>query len=108
VLSSNPETGPASSGFTVQTGVWYLRPALESVSTFVGGMLEFRSIGGASPQGDMAVVAQAGAEYAVAPRFAVGSSIGLAFRTGDSSAGGRPGSSFATTRVALFLTWWFT
>lgn len=105
--SETPDSGKSRSNFSVQTGFWMVQPAMESMSTFYGGGVEFQTTSGSVSHGDLGLMAMAGAEYAFSKRLSVGSLVGLAYRFGDTSAGGRKGSSLATARVGVFLTWWF-
>ena len=105
--SASPDSGASRTAFAVQTGMWFYRPAVENVSTFYGGSVEFRSSTGARRVGDLGLSANVGVEYSLSRRFAVGTYMGLTFRFGDTSADGNKGYSVGTARMGVFLTWWF-
>lgn len=105
-LSANPDVGPARSEFTVRPGVWFVQKAVDNVSLCFGGALEFLAQSGGTSTGDVGLIAQAGAEYAVGRSFSVGTVVGLGYGSGDTSAFGAKGSRFGTTEAAVVLTWW--
>jgi hypothetical protein len=104
--TSVPDSGATASSFSVQTGAWRLQPVEGPLSAFYGGAVEFMTRSGARSTGDIGLILQAGAEYSISPRFALGSLAGLEYWFGDTSASGREGSRFGTARVGIFLTWW--
>lgn len=106
-LSINPDTGRNRSSFAVQAGLWRYQPAVEDVTTFYGGTVEFSVMSGVRVVGDFAISANAGAEYWFSRRFAAGGYVDLRFQSGDRSAGGVKGSSLGTAGIVVFLTWWF-
>lgn len=104
--SSKPDVGPARSEFAVRPGVWFVQKAVDNVSLFFGGALEFLAQSGGTSTGDMAVIAQAGAEYAVGRSFSVGTVVGLGYGSGDTSASGAKGGRFGTAEGAVVMSWW--
>jgi hypothetical protein len=104
--SVSPDVGPSRSEFTVRPGVWYVQKAVDAVSLFYGGSLEFLARSGGTSTGDVGLIAQAGADYAVARSFSVGAVVGLGYHSGDTSASAAKGSRFGTVDVAVVMTWW--
>lgn len=104
--SAKPDAGPARSEFLVRPGVWFVQMAADNVSLFYGGAFEFLARSGGTSTGDVGLIAQAGAEYAVGRSFSVGTVVGLGYGSGDTSAFGAKGSRFGTAEVAVMMTWW--
>ncbi len=114
--SFTPSGGSSVSqtNFGIGASLWMYKPAMENVTMFYGGGLQFGSAGAIGTSGQPGYVASTstfgvtlttGAEYWFNSHFAWGGNINIGFTSSGPS--GATTSVVGTQGVATTLTWWF-
>ncbi len=103
-----PSASASQTNFGIGASLWMYKPAMESVTMFYGGGVNFGSAGavGNTPSSStLGITVTAGAEYWFNSHFAWGGNINVGYTSSGPS--GATTSVFGTQGVATSLTWWF-
>lgn len=94
--------------FGIGASLWMYKPAMENVSMFYGGGVNFGSVGAAGntpSSSTFGITLTAGTEYWFNSHFAWGGNVNIGFTSSGPS--GATTSVFGTQGVGTSLTWWF-
>lgn len=101
--STSTTGGTSSTGFGIGGSVKLYSPAMENVSYFYGGGVNFGSVGSPAVT-TIGVNVLGGAEYWFSSRFAMGGYVSLGFTNFGPS--GATTTVIGTQGVSTTLTWW--